>query len=476
MTRFLRVVAGIVALAAVAAAAGAQQPALTKDEARAALRKAVDFYRGKVAVHGGYVYRYSADLQKREGEGKTGVDTVWVQPPGTPAVGLAYVEAYERTGEQYLLDAAKEAGECLIRGQLRSGGWNDRIEFGAERAKFEYRVEPAAKKARFNVSTFDDDKTQAAIRFLMRLDKALGFKDQRVHEAVRFALDSVVAAQFPNGAWPQGWDKPADPALSVKRAEVPKEWPRAHPGGKYWFLYTFNDNSVADTIETLLLASRVYREEKYRAAALKAGDFILLAQLPEPQPAWAQQYDYEMRPAWARKFEPPAVSGGESQNLLVTLMDLYVESGERKYLEAVPKATGYLKRSRLADGQLARFYELSTNRPLYFTKAYALTYDDMDVPTHYAFKVGSRLDSIEAQYKKLAGTPLDEVRAERQGRAWKGDPAEAGRVVAAMDGRGAWVEEGKLKYHGKADETTRVIQSGTFARNVGVLSRFAAEK
>src|SRR5688572_2795563 len=70
----------------------AAEPLPTPEEARAAVKKAVGFYRGKVAVHGGYVYRYSADLQKREGEGKTGPDTVWVQPPGMPSVGLAYVE------------------------------------------------------------------------------------------------------------------------------------------------------------------------------------------------------------------------------------------------------------------------------------------------------------------------------------------------------------------------------------------------
>jgi hypothetical protein len=49
-------------------------------EAAGALRRAVEFYRTKVAAHGGYVYRYAADLSKREGEGKTGPDTVWVQP------------------------------------------------------------------------------------------------------------------------------------------------------------------------------------------------------------------------------------------------------------------------------------------------------------------------------------------------------------------------------------------------------------
>ena len=31
-------------------------------------------------------------------------------------------------------------------------------------------------------------------------------------------------------------------------------------------------------------------------------------QMPDPQPGWAQQYDYDMRPMWARKFEPAAIT------------------------------------------------------------------------------------------------------------------------------------------------------------------------
>src|SRR5690606_15434487 len=100
------------------------------------------------------------------------------------------------------------------------------------------------------------------------------------------------------------------------------------------------------------------------------GDFIRLAQLPKPQPAWAQQYDADMHPAWARKFEPPAVSGAESQGVLRILMALYRRTGERRFLEPIPRALRYLKASRRDDGRLARFYELGTNRPLYLTTKY----------------------------------------------------------------------------------------------------------
>ena len=103
-----------------------------------------------------------------------------------------------------------------------------------------------------------------------------------------------------------------------------------YPGGDYWHFYTLNDNTMADTLEMLWLAGDVYQDDRYRQAAIKGGEFFLAAQLPEPQPAWAQQYDFDMHPAWARKFEPPAISGGESQGVISSLMRLYIETGRQE--------------------------------------------------------------------------------------------------------------------------------------------------
>ncbi|HID23528.1 MAG TPA: hypothetical protein EYP14_14180, partial [Planctomycetaceae bacterium] len=102
---------------------------LTEGEAVRALEKAVQFFRKEVSAQGGYLWRYSQDLSKREGEGKAGPLTAWVQPPGTPTVGDGYLEAYRLSGKPFLLEAARETGLALVRGQLRSGGWDYRIEF-----------------------------------------------------------------------------------------------------------------------------------------------------------------------------------------------------------------------------------------------------------------------------------------------------------------------------------------------------------
>ncbi|MBN2507531.1 MAG: polysaccharide lyase [Verrucomicrobia bacterium] len=473
------------AAAAVAAGGGVADMAAFREQAREALRRAVEFFRREVAVEGTYLWCYSEDLSRREGEGVATATRGWVQPPGTPSVGQALLTAYDATGDASYLEAARETALGLVRGQLQSGGWTYVIEFDpAQRHRYAYR-NGGSPKGR-NVTTLDDDTTQSALRFLMRIDQALGFRDPKIHECVRYALESLLKAQFPNGAWPQGFDTLPDPSrFPVRSAAYPETWSRTWPGsGRYWQHYTLNDNALATTLDTMLDASRVYGKPapgndcatlalRCRAAAEKAGDFLVRAQMPEPQPAWAQQYDVAMHPAWARKFEPPAVTGGESQAAMRTLLQLCRETGRRRYLEPIPSAIQYLRRSRLPDGRLARFYELRTNRPLYFTTDYQLTYDDRDLPTHYAFKVSDGTDAIAREHERTrqlltqphapSPTPTPPPRIE-----------EVKTVLNALDARGRWIEPGGLRYHRPKDPAVRVIRCDTFSRNVELLSRFLA--
>ena len=444
------------------------------NQARHALEKAVGFFADHAAKHGGYVYKYSADLKFSEGEGITGPDTVWVQPPGTPEVGMAMLEVYEKTGIIKALQAAQAAATCLVKGQLHSGAWNDKIEFGPERQKIAYRVDGPLKPKAFNVSTFDDDKTQSSVRFLLKFDHATKQADPQIHDALQVALKSILAAQFPNGGFAQGFSEPADRSKPADlKATYPDTWPRTYPGGKYWFYYTFNDGNIDNLIDTFLLAHQLTGESKYRDAALHAGSFILNAQMPDPQPAWAQQYDFEMKPVWARKFEPPAISGGESQKILETLLDLYLETGERKYLEPIPRAIAWLESVLLPDGRLARFYELKTNKPLYFTRKYELTYADNDLPTHYGFKVGSKLDRLKTRYEKLSNLTdakrAKELANKRSPKDRKPPSAmQVAEVIAKLDSRGAWLEPGQLQKQPPGP----IIASATFCKNVRMLADF----
>lgn len=450
----------------------------TREQAGQALQRAVRFFCDQVAAEGGYLWRYSADLRMREGEEPATATMAWIQPPGTPAVGEAYLLAYQRVGEEYLLQAALQTARALVRGQLHSGGWAEFIEFDpAKRAAHAYRVDgPPQPRAR-NLSTLDDDKTQSCIRFLMHIDRQLRFQDMAIHEATRYALDRLVEAQYPNGAWPQRFSGPPKAEdFPVLPARYPDQWPREYPGGNYTWYYTLNDNTQADVIRTLFEAAEIYGEKRYFEAARRGGDFLILAQMPDPQPAWAQQYNARMEPAWARRFEPPAVTGGESQGAIRILMEVYRQTGDRKYLAPIPRALDYLEQSRLPSGRLARFYELQTNRPLYFTKDYKLVYTDDDLPTHYAFVVSSNLAALRRQYQELAAADPATLRRPPPPERFRLTPqlsADAQRVIAALDERGAWVEEGRLRQGGR-ESSRGLITTRTFIRNLDTLSRFLA--
>ncbi len=456
----------------------------SRDDAVTAMHRAVTFFRNHASASGGYVFQLSADLSKREGEGEVGPTTAWIEPPGTPSVAMAYLQAYRLTGDSMLFGAAKESADALLRGQLQSGGWDNKIEFAAEqRKKYAYRVDGKVGGKLRNVTTFDDDKSQSVIRFLMQLDKELEFKDDAIHEAVLYALDGVARSQYPCGAWPQRYSEFSDASEQpVVRASIPEDWPRTYPGHNYSGFYTLNDNTMSDLIVTMLDAWEIYDDPRYLRAAERAGDFFLRAQLPEPQPGWAQQYDAHMQPAWARKFEPPAITGGESQGVMRTLIVLYRRTAAHskdaaRFLEAIPRGIAYYRRSLLDDGRLARFYELGTNRPLFFTTKYELTYSPDDMPTHYGFIVSSNLDRIEAELEAARETAIEDLwRPKRltppRRSSQLGESTAV--VIDALDDRGAWVEAGRLRYHGPDDSTREVIRSDTFIKNLRVLADWVA--
>ena len=445
--------------------------------------KATRYFRGQVATNGGYLWLYQSDFTRREGEGIASPTTIWVQPPGTPSVGMAFLQAYEATGDTLFLNGAVEAAQALVWGQLASGGWDYRIDFDPEKSKnWHYRrdVEQGDRTTgeRRNRTTLDDDNTQSALRLLMQVDQRLDFADEDLHRAVLYGLESLLKAQYPNGAWPQRYSEWADLSqFPVQQARYPATWSRQYPKQRYLAYYTFNDNAIADVIETMIEAHKIYGDERWRRAAEQGGDFIILAQMPDPQPAWAQQYNLAMEPAWARRFEPPAITGGESFGVMQILLELYLAYGEPRFLEPIPRALAWAKAAQLPDGRMARFYELQTNRPLYFTKEYALTYSDTDLPTHYAFKVGNRTNRIESLYQRILSEGRKAILAERaQVRPVAEERIKA--IIDALDAEGRWLEEGRLRNpeDRHAPIAAEVISCRTFNRNLTLLSQYVASQ
>jgi hypothetical protein len=475
---FRALVLGVPALIGTACPARADNALAARS--RNAMLRASKFFAERVASHGGYVYHYSVDLSRRWGEGEATVDQIWVQPPGTPTVGLAFLTAYEATGERFYLDAARRAAEALVYGQLESGGWTNCIDFNPHGERVS-RYRHGRGKGR-NVSSLDDGQTQSAIRLLVRVDQALGFKHAGIHQAARAALDALLAAQFANGGFPQVWTGPVktdavQPAQSARYPDV--DWRTEGRIKDYWDMLTLNDNVCGYVADALIDAYNVYRADVYKEAVRRLGRFLVLAQMPDPQPGWAQQYNDDMVPIWARAFEPPGIAADESQEVIETLMRIYDFSGDRALLEPIPNALNYLEKSMLPDGKLARFYELRTNRPLYMHRdgrRYVLTYDDSDLPDHYGWKIEPRLTGLRQEFGRRSAVASTDGSIP-SARTVPAAEQEVRDIVASLDPRGCWVSTfsgERLVGQLKLPTGTPYIASAVFSRNLEILSAYVA--
>jgi hypothetical protein len=455
----------LVALGAGYACLHAADATLAQD-ARVAMEKATAFMRS-ISTEGGYLWRYSPDLKQRAGENEATATQIWVQPPGTPSMGMAFLRAHEATGDARYLDAAKAAADALAVGQLESGGWDYLVEFDPKLSANWYRrsdigkISAAEAAKRKNVSTFDDNNTQSAIMLLLAVaDASKGSgepRDVRIREARDHALTKLLAAQRPNGGWPQRWTgTPVDPKeYPVQPARFPQDYPREYPKTNYMGHYTLNDNTHRDCVMTLLDAAKRLGKPEFRAAALKGGDFLLLAQLPEPQPAWAQQYNPQLEPAWARAFEPPCVCSNESGGAMRLLVDLYLETGDEKYLEPLPRAIAWFKRSEIAPGIWARMYELHTNTPIYGDRDGKIKYRIEDLSperqTGYSWKSSYGMPEVFRYYGEVKAAGRETILAQREkseasaksakakaARAKALEPAVR-RALETLDAQGRWL-------------------------------------
>ncbi|MGY8643380.1 MAG: hypothetical protein ACKVJU_20075 [Verrucomicrobiales bacterium] len=257
------------------------------DAVLTSMKKATAFHRSNLSIAGGYASTWSRDLKQSKTESSTGNALISIQPHGTTTVGLAVLRAHAITGDPIFLQGAEEAANALAWSQLSSGGWGSEFDFklGAGR-KLHFRRDLFAGDVELGIrnahSTLDDNKTQSAIRFLMEFPEP--------PEALAFAWDGLLAAQASNGGWPQRFSGPADQTLPVEKASYPEEWPRTFPRVDYATYFTINDNNLEHVLDILLAAHRLENAKSNRLldAAKRLGDFLILAQMPEPKPAWAQ--------------------------------------------------------------------------------------------------------------------------------------------------------------------------------------------
>lgn len=412
--------------------------------ARACLDKGIRFFYS-LNQEGGYVYYVTTDLKERWGEGRLNADTIEVQAPGTPTVGRAFLRAYRATRQEDYLQMAWDAGAALLRGQNDLGGWGHTIRLNG----------PASKRV-----SFDDNQTQGAIRFLMDLDQEMD--EASLTEGIHKALALMLEAQLANGGWPHMY-----PAR-----------------GDYHDYATFNDHGINDCIKVMVDAVGYYDNPRYRESLHKVGRFLMISQLPPPQPGWAQQYNEYLQPAWARDYEPPAVCPQVTVNNLNTLMDLYEFMNHSLYLKPIPDALRWLESCRLPNGRWARFVELGTGKALYYDRdrirvdSTAELHIERRTGYGYETDLSGRLEQVKRRFAGIKDKQAKESPRVDRGSLERLVP-KIKAVVKAQDGQGRWINrndrfkrqvKGK-RWNGEYDVKDR-ISSAVFIRNVNRLCEF----
>ena len=222
---------------------------------------------------------------------------------------------------------ARHIADVIVSFQTPAGGWGKNLDMsGAPRARGQsYTTDNLSRHPGVDdfdtprnphwnyVGTLDNDATNTELHFLVLVSSATPGAAGDVYRASFLrGIRYLLAAQFPNGGWPQVW---------------PLE-------GGYHDAITFNDNAVTKSVEMLTAVAEGAGNYSFVPTVLRLNakmaahhglDCILAAQVKVKgqRTVWAQQHDaLTLAPVAGRNYEPAALSSGESSDVLVYLMQL----------------------------------------------------------------------------------------------------------------------------------------------------------
>ena len=298
--------------------------------------KATQFMVEKASVNGGYVWYYLPDFSRQWGEMEAYKTMIWLQHPGTISMGHLFLDAYQVTGNDYYYQAAKNAAAAVIWGQSHEGGWNYMIDFAGDRSlkqwyntvgKNGWRLEEFQHY--YGNSTFDDNITSDAARFLLRM--YLEKLDPAYKPALDKAIDFILTSQYPLGGWPQRYPLKYDYNKSNHL--------------DYSSYYTFNDEVIWENIHFLIQCYETLGEERFLDPILRGMNFYLIAQ--DASGAWGNQYNMALQPMGARTYEPEGLVTPITCLNAMQLITFYKYTGNPKFLLPVSKSIEWLEQTRL---------------------------------------------------------------------------------------------------------------------------------
>lgn len=315
-------------------------------------------------------------------------------------------------------DEANQLADVVISYQAPCGGWSKHISYspGPRRSGMQWTSQSEPGKPPHYLCTIDNGATVRQMQLLA----AVWLASKREDCAGAFAkgLDYLLAAQFPNGGWPQVY---------------PLE-------GGYHDDITYNDDAMIHVLE--LLQGIVAGQPQYgmvddarrrkASEALQHGIGCLVAsqlQHGGKKAVWCAQHDaLTLAASPARKMEPASFSGVESAGILRFLMSLPKPSAE--IVGAIESGLAWLDAAKVPgigkakkDGKTifvqggddpktywARFYDLQTGKPIFpgrdgiiYPTFEALAEKNEVGYDYYSTRPGSILENGQKKWRKAQG-------------------------------------------------------------------------
>jgi PelA/Pel-15E family pectate lyase len=307
---------------------------------------------------------------------------------------------------QYKTSELEKIGDNILLYQRDNGGWPKNYDILA--ILTEQQKDSLVKTKNILHTTFDNGTSYTHVEALARIHYAT--KIEKYKDAALKGLDYILAAQYKNGGWPQYY---------------PLE-------DNYSRHITFNDGAYEGIMEVLKDINDGKPEyafidnqrlKKLKKSYAKGLECILKTQINEngKLTAWCQQHDeVTLEPAWARKFEPPSISNGESSDIVMFLMS--IDHPSKEIITAIQNAVAWFDESKILHTRVkviqaptlntpykvstsdrvvvddpaappiwTRYYELKTHRPLFCNRdskvVYSLAEIDRERRDGYAWYV-----------------------------------------------------------------------------------------
>jgi PelA/Pel-15E family pectate lyase len=285
----------------------------------------------------------------------------------TAAISVAWTAINSQPAAFYATEEARALADNILYYQNADHGWPKNIDMTT-------RTMPKAD------STIDNRGTTTQIEYLARVFSANDCGPYA--EAALGGIEFLLEAQYDNGGWPQFYPNPTGYRKHI----------------------TFNDDAMIHVLTLLRSVANGTAPYGFAGDALKATagaavtngiDCILACQIimDGGKRGWCAQHDeVTLKPALARTYELPSVSGSEGALVARFLMSIDPPTPEIR--EAVDGAMAWFEAVKLSGIRVektvdasqpsgedrvvvedvnapplwARFYELGTNRPIFSSR------------------------------------------------------------------------------------------------------------